>query len=1007
MRTEEHKQQNQTKTVFEWLIKFLCCLIIIGFSILFFQELSAAELPYVPLDNCDVTTGWGGPHDIYLDTENQMEGTGCISSSGDDLVSLYKSYTPRNTYLTEENGYLKLWLYISDASRYDNAGQIEITSSGGFDVDEYSWNLNNIYLKDGWNFLSLSMANAGKNGTPDLSAINYFRIYGFYNDSVTIKIDHLIFDDFGEMLLPGRDLDQCNHESGWSGSDPIYQDLDNHMDSYASVASFGSGTNRFVKTYTPVNANVSPENGYLNFWLYVSDISAFDDAGQVEITSSGTADADEYSWNVNCMDLKNGWNQVFLKITDASVIGSPDLQAINFFRFYNFMNKDVLVRIDDIIFTESGPPVPNIVNPNTLHNKVLFGYQGWFGAPGDGSQLDEWVHWFRSSTPSDTYATFDNWPDLTEYDDDELFETNMEYAGGQPAKLYSAYTYKTVDRHFKWMQEHQLDGVFLQRFISGTQWDAGLDFIDKVADNVMKSCEKYERVFAFEFCIQQDEDYWVEVIKNDWMHLVDDLNVTLNPYYLKHKGRPLVGIYGIGFDMYSYATPEEAQELIDWFHSEAPEKYRATIMVGVPESWRTDEDYIDFYSTVDVIKPWSVGRYSDEGSADNFLNQYILPDKDYCDDHQIDYLPVIWPGFSWYNLMRAGEYQKNAFPRNGGNFFWRQSYNVNKADVNMIFIAMFDEVDEGTAMYKIEPHQENTPTTGFWVTLDADGYDLPSDWYLRLASETGRTLREEVLNDYDLPSVPNVLSIDSLHVVPGLLPGVSIPAELHACEEETIQVNSIVSNASWQNWSVGGSGSAAKIYCDNSKSIWLFAGNPCGTSSDTLNLVVHPNPEINLELTEDTIQAHESIVISIEDDYVRYLWNDQAGGPSFTADNTTMNPGENAIELMVTDHNNCTATDVESIYLIDANTINSQIIKDKSIIVFPNPSANYIQLFFNEQVPSEKLIKIYNARGEIVLKTRVGTEQYVNLKINQLSKGNYFIHVNSENYHNIIPIIKN
>jgi len=523
---------------------------------------------------------------------------------------------------------------------------------------------------------------------------------------------------------------------------------------------------------------------------------------------------------------------------------------------------------------------------------------------------------------------------------------------------------------------------------------------------VMKSCEKYERVFAFEFCIQQNEDYWVEVIKNDWMHLVDDLNVTLNPYYLKHKGRPLVGIYGIGFDMYSYATPEEAQELIDWFHTGAPEKYRATIMVGVPESWRTDADYIDFYSTVDVIKPWSVGRYSDEGSADNFLNQYILPDKDYCDDHQIDYLPVIWPGFSWYNLQRDGEYQKNAYPREGGDFYWRQSYNVNKADVNMIFIAMYDEVDEGTAMYKIEPHQENAPTTGFWVTLDADGYDLPSDWYLRLASETGRTLREEVLNDYDLPAVPNVLSIDSLNVVPGVLPEVTLPVELHACEGETEQVTALVTNALWQNWSVGGSGTVANIYCDNSKNIWLSAGNSCGSSSDTLYLAVHSNPEIDLG-PADSIHAHESITISVEDEYVRYLWNNNVGGSSFIADNTTLNPGENEIVLIVTDHNNCKATDSKDIYLFDETTVNRYITKNESIVVYPNPCTYNVNLVFNGQDPCEKYISVYNAQGGKISEIKAGTEQFVTLKISHLPKGNYFVGIESEEYNTVIPIVKN
>jgi len=33
--------------------------------------------------------------------------------------------------------------------------------------------------------------------------------------------------------------------------------------------------------------------------------------------------------------------------------------------------------------------------------------------------------------------------------------------------LYSAVTPKTVQRHFNWMEEHNIDGVFLQHFLTG------------------------------------------------------------------------------------------------------------------------------------------------------------------------------------------------------------------------------------------------------------------------------------------------------------------------------------------------------------------------------------------------------------------------------------------------------------------------------------------------------------------------------------------------------------
>ena len=62
----------------------------------------------------------------------------------------------------------------------------------------------------------------------------------------------------------------------------------------------------------------------------------------------------------------------------------------------------------------------------------------------------------------------------------------------------------------------------------------------------------------------------------------------------------------------------------------------------------------------------------------------------------------------------------------------------------MIYIAMFDEVDEGTAMFKLAPTSAQLPAQGSFVPLNIDGENVPSDWYLRLAGEAGRLLRGEI-----------------------------------------------------------------------------------------------------------------------------------------------------------------------------------------------------------------------------------------------------------------------
>ena len=55
---------------------------------------------------------------------------------------------------------------------------------------------------------------------------------------------------------------------------------------------------------------------------------------------------------------------------------------------------------------------------------------------------------------------------------------------------------ETVDRHFRWMEEHGIDGVFLQRFVSELSDPNLLRARDTVADLVRISAEKHQRVFA-------------------------------------------------------------------------------------------------------------------------------------------------------------------------------------------------------------------------------------------------------------------------------------------------------------------------------------------------------------------------------------------------------------------------------------------------------------------------------------------------------------------------------
>ena len=51
----------------------------------------------------------------------------------------------------------------------------------------------------------------------------------------------------------------------------------------------------------------------------------------------------------------------------------------------------------------------------------------------------------------------------------------------------------------------------------------------------------------------------------------------------------------------------------------------------------------------------------------------------------------------------------------------------------MLYSAMFDEVDEGTALFKVLPRHQDLPRGTTLLALDADGCSLESDYYLKMA----------------------------------------------------------------------------------------------------------------------------------------------------------------------------------------------------------------------------------------------------------------------------------
>jgi hypothetical protein len=392
----------------------------------------------------------------------------------------------------------------------------------------------------------------------------------------------------------------------------------------------------------------------------------------------------------------------------------------------------------------------NAADPATLDGKVLAGYQGWFTCPADGT--GRWTHWSRGAPTPET-LTVDVYPDLREFDPADLCEIPGMTIAGKPAYLFSSRNAKIVARHFAWIRDYGIDGVLVQRFVGEIRRKRSEG--DIVLRNIMAAARDTGRTFAIEYDISGgDPTTFAQTLKDDWTDLVDEVKVTAHPGYQRHNGKPVVSVWGMGLSENGHppADPVAAKELIEWFKS------RATFMGGAPSRWATltndarpDPAWAEVYAAMDIVQPWTVGRYGTLDAADKWKDMLARDLKTAAANHQA-YMPVIFPGFSWNNLKRNG--RPNQIPRLRGEFLWRQAYNAKMAGAKMLKIAMFDEVDEGTAILKIAPHRNDAPEQGFWLTLDADGADLPSDYYLRLAGQIARMFHGESRSDPKMPVLP-------------------------------------------------------------------------------------------------------------------------------------------------------------------------------------------------------------------------------------------------------------
>ncbi|MDB0715691.1 metallophosphoesterase [Bacteroides xylanisolvens] len=408
----------------------------------------------------------------------------------------------------------------------------------------------------------------------------------------------------------------------------------------------------------------------------------------------------------------------------------PD-RFISEFIALNQLPKEVVMSDQAAKTTES----MSRVRFKSIRNLVMAGYQGWFNTPEDGAGLG-WKHFEKEKEFKPGKCTIDLWPDVSEYE--KTYETAFKLPDETPAKVFSSYDASTTDLHFKWMKQYGIDGVFMQRFVVSIRNQKGKDNYNKILNNAVLSAEKYDRAICLMYDLSGMEAGEEDILIRDWKELCEKYKLVSrnNNHYVYHHGKPLVAVWGIGFNDRRKYGYEQVKKIIDFLKSEG-----CSILVGVPTHWRTltidavsDTRLLELVKQADIVHPWLVGRF-DNNTYEPYRKS-IEEDIKWCKANGKDYMPVLFPGFSWHNMKKDAP--QNMIPRLGGRFFWKQVKGAVDAGAESLYLAMFDEIDEGTAFFKCT----NTPPVGESSFITYEG-EAP-DHYLWLAGEAAKYLRGEL-----------------------------------------------------------------------------------------------------------------------------------------------------------------------------------------------------------------------------------------------------------------------
>ena len=405
------------------------------------------------------------------------------------------------------------------------------------------------------------------------------------------------------------------------------------------------------------------------------------------------------------------------------------------------------------------PPFAGQTDFNNMYGKVMTGAQFWFGTYG------LWPNWSGQGIPGPGRVSVEVWPagwDDYRANNTRLYDTNFRMPDGSAAQLYNGRDAEAMRTQFQWMRDNDIAGLHIGRFFVTTSIvDTGdtPTHINLVKDIAEETGRLIYISYDFTAAGDLDQSFFVERVQLDWIYNIENKGIVSSPNYAHAEGKPVVllgGMFAASTQQTRWPSVEVTLELIEWF------KGRGYYVIGGifdDMFWDLSGKHPrarEFYSSVDMIFPWYVGRDVAILQGGQWLDRGMEFARNnpraWANNQPIAFYPTIWPGFGWTNKRSSGG--PNRTPRNAGQWLWTQARTYlrrdNHSQIQSFFLAMYDEYDEGTVLMKSGVDFFDIPLDQYFLTHATDGTWVSSDYYLRLSGAISRALRDRTVGGADI-----------------------------------------------------------------------------------------------------------------------------------------------------------------------------------------------------------------------------------------------------------------